>query len=232
MNSAYEWIVAICAIIGCFSVFAAFITICLGYKKEKDHYDSYRRLNTINFMNDWNHHLQDKVQKAEKIVRTLTDAQCRKLYKLEPVELDLNTFKNVCQMCSRNNGSCKDCIVPKKGGAPEKYIIQGTPVSELRGYTISYLNNLEILMLAWKLDIVEQDAISKQFKCLYNPSNDRNALKRFRDVAGDGLAYPMIDVFVKDLEEKSKASVEANDGSKLGEIRVLKKKEKAKSKAK
>lgn len=216
--STYEWIMSITAIISCASIIFAAITILYGHKKEKDHYDSYRRLNTINFMSNWNHSLADKIKKSEKIVNTFDLKTCRKLYNLEPVELEKNEFDCVCELCSKNNGTCKDCIVTKKGSKEPHYILKGTPVHELRGYTISYLNNLEILLLAWKLDIVDKDTISKQFKYLYNPSLQRNALENFRRVASNGLAYPVIDEFIKDLEETGKASVKAVNKRELGKI--------------
>lgn len=179
-------------------------------------------------MDDWNKMLQKETRKAERIVGSFTDEQCRKLYNYEPVELDKSTFKKVCEICSKNSEKCKDCIHKGKPCKETKYIIEGTPVSELRGYTISYLNSLEILLLSWKLKIVNEETIIKQFRYLNNSSNNRNALQKFRDISCNGQAYPTINSFVKYLSEMEEEASNIEDKVMLGEIKLGRQKKNSK----
>lgn len=228
MESTYEWIVAICAIIGCLSVVAAFVTFLFSIKAEKEHHEAERRENTIKVMDDWNRMLQKETRKAERIVEGFDDSQCRKLYNYEPIELDENTFKKVCELCSKNSEKCKDCIHKGKPCKETKYIIEGTPVSELRGYTISYLNSLEILLLSWKLKIINEETIIKQFRYLNNSSNNRNALQKFRNIASNGQAYPTINTFVKYLAEMDERAANIEDKVILGEMKFRRKHKRSK----
>lgn len=230
MSSSYEWIVAICAIIGCLSVVAAFIALIFNLKFEKERHEAGRRENTVKVMDDWNKLLQKETRKAEKIVEGFDEKQCRQLYNYEPIEVEEETFKKICELCSKNSDKCKDCIRKGKACGETKYVVKGTPISELRGFTISYLNSLEILLLSWKLKIVNEETIVKQFKFLNDSSNNRNALKKFRDIACNGQAYPTINAFIKYLSELNENASNIEDKVILGEINQRKHRKKNKYK--
>ena len=104
----------------------------------------------------------------------------------------------LCQMCSQNDGktNCDRCQPDSRG----MYLVEGYRLNELRGNVTKYLNNLEIMALAWQQAIVDRDAIEEQFSFLHNPGK-KSALDNYRKIAGGGKSYPMTSEFYEQIKQ-------------------------------
>ena len=193
-------IVTICSVITALSTVFIALQLLLTERANKKHHEEMRRIKTVEIMENWSKSLQKETSFAERIVEGFTPEQCRALYFKEPFQLDVNKGKDICQICTetecdRSKDECKHCI------QGDKFKLEGAQLSEFRWYVIGYLNMLESVMTAWKLNIVDRDEIENQFQYLYNPERGWNALKPFREAAGGAEAYPNIEEFMNKLSE-------------------------------
>ena len=193
----------ICSIVTALSTVLILVQLFLTEKANQKHHEEMRRIKTVEIMENWSKSLQRETSFAEKIVEGFTPEQCRALYFKEPFELEVNRGKDICQICtegecSRVGKKCENCI------QGDKFRLEGAQLSEFRWYVIGYLNMLESVMTAWKLNIVDSEEIENQFQYLYNPERGWNALKPFREAAGGEDAYPNIEEFMTRLCEKRK----------------------------
>ncbi len=170
-----------------------------AYAQEKEMHEEQRRIKTVEVLNNWNNGIKKEVRLAEKIVGKLNQDQCTKLYDYVPFEVSKEIHDNLCQMCSKRGHKCSKCK-PNRNG---QYLISGTQLTELRGNVINYLNNLEIVAVAWKQAIVDKEELELQFAFLHVPGK-KSALSIFREVAGGGNSYPALNDFYKQIEINSK----------------------------
>lgn len=204
--SAYETISLIVSglglivsLLGLFSLIIAIKQIKLSVKQAKEHHEEQRRIKTIEILHNWNNGLKKESRLAEKIVEKLDKDQCLKLYEYTPFTVSEDTHKMICQMCSRYQPSCTSC----KANGRNEYLVDGLQLIELRGNVTNYLNNLEIVALAWQQAIVDCDAVEKQFTFLHNPGK-KSALHTYRTIAGGGNSYPVTDAFYKQIMENQR----------------------------
>lgn len=170
---------------------------------EKKHHEEMRRIKTVEVMENWSTSLKKETSFAEKIVEGFTEEQCRCLYLKEEFELDCKKGRDICQICKETvhddlKAQCNKCI------DGNKFKLAGAQLSEFRWYVVGYLNMLESVMTAWNLNIVDRKEIEDQFQYLYNPEKGWNALKAFRVAAGGSNAYPNIERFIQEMEERRK----------------------------
>lgn len=192
-----------------FSVITALSTLFIAIqlfqtaRAEKKHHEETRRIKTVEIMENWSKSLKKETSFAEKIVEGFTAEQCRSLFFKEEFELDCKKGQDICQICKENafdvtHASCNKCI------NGDKFKLTGAHLSEFRWYVVGYLNMLESVMTAWNLNIVDRKEIEDQFQYLYNPERGWNALKPFRDAAGGSSAYPNIEKFMQEMENRRK----------------------------
>lgn len=195
----------IIGIVGLLSLFLLFKQIKIVKQQNKEHYESLRRENTVKIITEWNNSLRKESRLAEKIVAKFDKEQCKALYNYNSLSVNKNSFNLICQLCSEKSDSCKKCQVDKK---TKMYIIDNIPETELRGYVVSYLNNLEIVAIAWQQAIVDRKMLEQQFSFLYNASNDKSALETYREIAGNGHSYPVLKLFYEKI--KMNASIDVD----------------------
>ena len=77
----------------------------------------------------------------------------------------------------------------------------------LRAWVIKYLNILEVIMYAWKANLVDRDIVEKEFSYLVKTERDGSTvLKDFRDMLGQEN-FPGIYSFCETLSEKNKKRI-------------------------
>ena len=173
--------------------------------QEKAQHEEQRRLQTVKVIYDWNMALKKETRLAEKIVEKLDDNQCVKLYNYMEFVVAEDTHKMMCQMCSQPCGTNDKCKT-----ADGKYKVSNEQLTDLRGYVTNYLNNLEIVALAWQQGIVDRNALEQQFCFLYSPGN-KSALSNYRKIAGGGCSYPAIEALYEKVKQNQKPKIDIKD---------------------
>ncbi len=153
-----------------------------------EQHEELRRVKTIELLSNWNNSLKKESRLAEKIVETFDNDQCKRLYDYNSFHVDETAHKMICQMCSeKNKETCTKCQKDANG----MYLVEGAILTELRGNVTNYLNNLEIVALAWDQAIVDKEVIVTQFSFLHTPGV-KTALSNYRNIAGGGNSFPAL----------------------------------------
>ena len=183
--SVYEILSLVIGSINIVSLIFLVIQIGQAKKQKKDAHEELRRIKTVEVVYNWNSNLKKETRLAEKVVESLDSKKCAALYENNPFDVPQDIHDMICQMCSKDEITCKQCMVNPTGN----YTVSGLPLTELRGNVTSYLNNLEIVAMAWRQGVVDKEEIELQFAYLYDPSK-KSALSEYRKVAGGGNSYP------------------------------------------
>ena len=158
-----------------------------------------RRYKAVEMVMHYSKNISLEIKFAEKIVKDLSNEECRNLYSFIPFSVKENALKMICVICPHKNNCNKACET-----TPGNYEINGEILYSLRMYVINYLNTMESVLLAWYLGIVDEETIEEQFAFLNRQSKNDRTLKVFRGFAGSGEAYPAIEAFYQHLDEKGK----------------------------
>lgn len=198
-------IMGVSAVISLVALFFACFQLWQIRKNRQKQFDQSRREMTVKMVTFYVKNTNKETRAVEKIVSGFTDEQCQDLYNCSPFVIDEKTKNRICQICPHKQECEKfknvfrhKCQL-KKG---DKYIIDGTVLQFIRSNIISYLNNLECVLLSWQLGIVEQSVIEEQFMFLDKKRQREKALETFRMIAGSGRSYPAIEKFYQHLEQK------------------------------
>jgi hypothetical protein len=164
--------------------------------------DKLKREKTVDVMIEWAKSLEKETSFAEKIVKNFSKEQCKSLYNFQDFEV---TGKELCEkLCiicpDKDNVRCLKC--KQNLELSNKITIEGYHIFILRWLIIKYLNSLEVIMIAWQQGIVDSDIIEQEFAFLVN--DGEGELKNFRQIAGGGASYPIIETFCDKLIEKNK----------------------------
>lgn len=173
-------------------------------------FDQSRREKTIEMVTYYIEAMKPKTTTTEKIVSSLSDAQCQDLYNCQPFFVDENVRNNICSICPEKR-RCEKLIVKKRPCDTNKkgeYRISGEILYSMRDTVIAYLNSLECVLLAWQLGIVDQQALEEQFIFLDKKRRTERALENFRGIAGGGRAYPAIERFYQHIKKKKRDEAE------------------------
>lgn len=84
-----------------------------------------------------------------------------------------------------------------------KYCINTANSAKFRWLVVSYLNNLEAIMMAWLNEVADQKIIEDQFSFLIMPRKGSFILEKYREVADGPSNYPGITAFEQHLKDKS-----------------------------
>ncbi len=172
----------------------------LTLEHAKELHEEQRRIKTVEVLWNWDKGLRKETRLAEMIVEGLNEKDCMKLYEFKSFRVNKSTHNMFCQMCPdyqecKDNKKCK----PNKQG---KYLISGHHLNELRRNVTSYLNNLEIVSVAWQQEIVDTEMIEAQFAFLYNEGK-KSALSKYRKIAGNGNSYPTLNDFYEKIKSNN-----------------------------
>lgn len=193
------------------------IQLIVAKQESRDRHDEKRREKTVDYIIKWSESLSWETTHATHIVETFNHKQCECLYKKLPFEVNYETKKNLCPICSSySKNTCRKCInngvncssneTIEANNKEQLYTIDAIQCTELRWYVIKYLNHLEALLISWKQGIVDRDIIEEQFCYLYDPASGTDTLQSFRNIAGDGKSYPTIEEFCLELRNKRQQS--------------------------
>lgn len=215
--SSYQIISLALSAYGSFSLVLLVVQMVVSKKDAQARHDEKRREKTVDYMIKWSESLRWETTYAVRIVEGFNYEQCANLYNKKPFEVNFETKKELCPICSNyKKASCKKCfeidskseneaqnknIGDKKqiDASSRMYTIDVVQCNEIRWYIIQYLNFLEALLISWKQGIVDRDIIEEQFYFLYDPDSGKDALQSFRNAAGKGKSYPTIEEFCLEL---------------------------------
>lgn len=185
--SIYEIIMVTLTTYSSLSLLLLVIQLIVSKQETRARHDEKRREKTVDYMIKWTECLSWETTYATNIVETFNHQQCVNLYKREPFQVDYETKKKLCAICSHYlKKTCRDCL-------GENIALDSTPVSqteskitecnpteninkniktytvdvaqcnEIRWYIMKYLNHLEALLISWKQGIVDREIIEEQF---------------------------------------------------------------------
>lgn len=77
--------------------------------------------------------------------------------------------------------------------------------SIIRREAVSYLNTIETVLAARRHGIADEEMLEEQFANLVAPSDGKQILVQLRNIAGGVSAFPSIEEFVREIEQKNVA---------------------------
>jgi hypothetical protein len=195
-----EWISTIASIITALGViFVAFQAyfakqqLDLTVKKAENDHERLRRQTTIELMLKWIENLDIKTASARKLVESLDDSACEKIYNMEKVKISLEHKTLLQGILDLKEERIKDS---------DSFIeITDYESSIIRSYVLNYLNSLETILTGWRLSVVDKVIAEDEFIYLYNTEKDKCVLHNFRNIAGVH-PYPSIKAFCESLNNK------------------------------
>lgn len=184
-----SWITAIAATISSIGIWVA-----IRYYK-KDH-DRSRRQNAVALISDWSKGLKQNASIARKFVEELSPKNAEHLWNQESFEISVNKLEMI-KACLSGTGINNSLI--EKGGL---ILLDIEVVSAIRWQVISYLNQLESILSAWRHNVADKEILEEELSYLISKES-KEILKTFRNVVTGNEAYPAIDEFVKSLHPES-----------------------------
>ena len=171
---------------------AANVAIALGlsltwFQIRADH-DRSRRERAVEFILGWARNLDRRGTAARKLVEKLPFEQAKALFQQEAFEIDAKHHDHVESVFLE--------LPPVEG---QKFQIDVKLSAELRWLTVTYLNNLEAVIAAWRHKVADERIIAEQFRYLVSPVDNQFILERFRQAANGDTNYPAIAQFVRKL---------------------------------
>lgn len=159
-----------------------------------------RREKAIELISQWALNMNKRGSAARKLVETLDHEKSKSLYKQEPLKID-----------KKHIGLLRAALeVEVKESSENDITLDETQSSELRWQVVTFLNNLESVLSAWRHNVADKEIISEQFRYLVSPTEGHYILEEFRIVAGGNHTYPAIKEFVdyinKELEKNDNSS--------------------------
>lgn len=223
--STYEVIMVTLTAYSSLSLLLLVIQLIVSKQDTRARHDEKRREKTVDYMVKWTECLSWETTYATSIVETFNHQQCVSLYKRIPFQVDYETKKKLCAICSHYmKNTCRNCLGENTSDTSEGISIKSTncdtdrnkeiegtnksihtytvdvaQCNEIRWYVIKYLNHLEALLISWKQGIVDREIIEEQFFFLYDPISGKDALQSFRNIAGDGKSFPTLEEFCLEL---------------------------------
>ena len=178
----------------------------LLYKQMKADHERSRREKSVEILFQWSNNLQEGNSLARKIVESLNEEQARNLLNQEPICIHKKFLDSIKKLLEIEKDDAlkidNDCIELTESQA-----------SKLRWYTLSFLNLLESVLIAWQYSIVDREIIENEFSYLFSAKDGHAALKHFRHAAGGEEAFPAIEVFSNHIEDLRKKKLK--DKSKI-----------------
>lgn len=201
MPSLTDWIVAGSSIITATGVvFVAFQALLAQRSLKADHERS-RREKAINLLMHMDVIRQRQSSIARKFAETLNFEQSKSLLSQESFKVESKHRELLLGCISKESNlheTTKDSI--------DQIEIPVSDCADIRWQIVSYLNNLESTLSAWRHNVADRDMLEEQYHFLVSPSDGHYLLKEFRKAAGGPRHFPSIEEFVSHIENKSKNS--------------------------
>lgn len=184
-----SWITAIATAISSLAILAAI------WIYRKDH-DRSRRQNAVSLIADWSRGLKQNASIAKTFVESLSVDQTKQLWNQKPfkVSKDKEVLLKACL-----SGVLLKPILKIDGDSISLDIAE---VSAIRWLVVSYLNQLESILSAWRHNVADREIIEEEFNYLVS-SDSYQILKDFRNAEKGVNTFPAIDEFVKLLHPDS-----------------------------
>ena len=156
-----------------------------------DH-DRSRRLSALDMIKFWTKSLTQKSSLARKLVESFSDDQCQALSNQISFNIDANKRDLLIEYFGKENIVESNNLIKLNEGQS----------SILRWEIISYLNQLETVLIAWKHNIADKEILEEEFNYLYKPEKGHTLIEKFRIATGID-SYPGIKEFVDSLKKES-----------------------------
>ena len=190
-----------------FSIISATSILLLyrQHKLETENYDATREENirekTVSVIHTWTSELRKESRLVEDLVCILDETICQKIYSFTTFNVDKATNNKILQICFLDHyEKINEEYIEKSKKSDNQYEVSGFILSELRWHITSYLNSLEVVAISWQQGLVDRNVLIDQFSFLV--SNGRNAMEKYRKIAGNGNSYPALEAFCKDIKKQ------------------------------
>jgi hypothetical protein len=187
-----EWIAGVASAVAALGVWFLREQIRLLKEQIQTDHERSRRQTAIDLNMEWSKNLQQHTSLARKLVETFTVEESEKLYKSEPLTLDLSKQAMVEGYFGPTNP------IKQENG---RLKLDVSNVSTLRWHIVSLLNMLESILSAYRHNVADRGIIKEELRYLVSPSKGYYLLQNFRTVAGHPTNYPAIEEFVRELKE-------------------------------
>ena len=154
-----------------------------------------RREKAIELVSQWAINMNKRGSAARKLVETLDKEKSKSLWKQEPLKIEkkhIGLLRAALEV---------EVEAPNGSDIP----LEETQSSELRWQVVTFLNNLESVLSAWRHNVADKEIISEQFRYLVSPTDGHYILEEFRIAAGGNHTYPAIKEFVDHINEELKS---------------------------
>lgn len=163
----------------------------MRYTFFSDH-DRSRRLSALDMIKFWTKSLTQKSSLARKLVESFSDDQCQSLSNQNSFNIDSNKKDLLIEYFGKENITESDNLIKLNEGQS----------SILRWEIISYLNQLETVLIAWRHNIADKEILEEEFNYLYKPEKGHTLIEKFRIATGID-SYPGIKEFVDSLKKQA-----------------------------
>lgn len=165
-------------------------------KQIGDDHERSRREHAIALLQHWITQLNRELSTAARLVQKLDKNQCRKLFAKESIKIPSECHEMVATCLHRSGIE----TVKREG---DFITLQEAQVGIIRWQAISYLNNLEIVMAAWRHNSADREMLAEQFEYLVDDTEGYDALENLRNAGGEA-AFPAIAEFCEHIKGKRK----------------------------
>jgi len=175
----------------------------------KSEHEKSRREKAVDLLLQWTQTITKEMNSVKKIVEKFDGEQCRKLFIEEEFEVNCNIYDDIMEAINEKsdkkekNDKCAECD-GDDADCRKKISLGKKHIRKLRWNTISYLNLLESILVAWQYSIVDREIIEHQFSFQVSPKDGKRVLDNFRKIAGAEDSYPAIEIFCSNLEQQRK----------------------------
>jgi hypothetical protein len=143
---------------------------------------------------------------TSRLVEKLNDDQIRFLDKGEPFSLEVEHLDLLHAAIPSAIPTSKPRSVgegKKNAGAALKgeFVLNRRQSYLLRYETLSYLNAVELVCMAWLKDVADQTTIEEEMSFLYDNEQETTLMEKFRKKTGGERYYPAIHAFIDRLQK-------------------------------
>lgn len=151
-----------------------------------------RREKAIELISQWALNMNKRGSAARKLVETLDKEKSKALFNQEPLKIDK---KHIGLL-----RAALEAEVEEPTG--DEITLDESQSSELRWQVVTFLNNLESVLSAWRHNVADKEIITEQFRYLVSTTDGHYILERFRVIAGGNHTYPAIQDFVQHIKQE------------------------------
>jgi hypothetical protein len=155
-----------------------------------------RREKAIELISQWALNMNKRGSAARKLVETLDREKSKLLFNQEPLKIGKNHIGLV--------RAALEAKVDETEG--DEITLDENQSSELRWQVVTFLNNLESVLSAWRHNIADKEIITEQFRYLVSKAEGHYILEKFRVVAGGSHTYPATQEFVEHIKTEHNKS--------------------------